>query len=255
VIEAALRAGIPYVDVAAEVDAVRDTFERFGDRARDAGIAVVPAMAFYGGLGDLLVTTAMGDWSAADEAHIVYGLDSWHPTVGTRHTIAAIFEGSAGRRVCWSKGRLEYRDGEQPVGKWTLPEPMGVRQVIGEFNLADAVTVPSHLAIPEVCGYLTLEAAGDVMAPDTPTPTPVDDYGRSAQTFIVDVAVHRDNEVRRASAAGQDAYAVTAPLAVEAVHRILSGASTTVGVAAAGAIFDAADFLRSVSALSIEVAS
>src|SRR3954468_7057998 len=73
VIEAALRAGIPYVDVAAEIEANVDTFAHFTERARAAGAVIVPAMAFYGGLGDLLVTTAMGDWTAADEAHIAYG--------------------------------------------------------------------------------------------------------------------------------------------------------------------------------------
>ena len=53
VIEAALRAGIPYVDVAAEIEANVDTFTNFADRVRAAGIVLVPAMAFYGGLGDL----------------------------------------------------------------------------------------------------------------------------------------------------------------------------------------------------------
>src|SRR6186713_1590536 len=68
VIEAALRAGIAYVDVAAEIEANVDTFAHFTDRARAAGAVIVPAMAFYGGLGDLLTTAAMGDWTAADEA-------------------------------------------------------------------------------------------------------------------------------------------------------------------------------------------
>src|SRR5579859_3434992 len=63
VVDAALRAGIPYVDVAAEIEANLDTFAQFGDRARAAGIAVVPAMAFFGGLGDLLATVALGEWA------------------------------------------------------------------------------------------------------------------------------------------------------------------------------------------------
>lgn len=83
-IEAALRAGIPYVDVAAEIEANADTFAHFADRAREAGAVIVPAMAFYGGLGDLLATAAMGDWTTADEATIAYGLSGWHPTEGTR---------------------------------------------------------------------------------------------------------------------------------------------------------------------------
>jgi short subunit dehydrogenase-like uncharacterized protein len=73
-IEAALRARIPYLDVAAEVEANLDTFEQYAGRAREAGTVIVPAMAFYGGLGDLLATAAMGDWNAADEICIAYAL-------------------------------------------------------------------------------------------------------------------------------------------------------------------------------------
>ncbi len=59
---------------------------------------------------------------------------------------------------------------------------------------------------------------------------------------------------RRATARGQDIYAVTAPLVVEAVQRILAGQTRTTGVASAGAMFDAADFLRSLAPyLSVEL--
>jgi hypothetical protein len=51
----------------------------------------------------------------------------------------------------------------------------------------------------------------------------------------------------RAVASGQDIYAASAPLAVEAVDRILGGRTRTTGVASAGAIFDAPDFLRALS--------
>src|SRR5690606_2652208 len=63
VIEAALRAGVPYLDVAAEVEAVADTFAGYDAAARRAGVPIVPAMAFYGGLGDLLATAAVGEWA------------------------------------------------------------------------------------------------------------------------------------------------------------------------------------------------
>jgi uncharacterized protein YbjT (DUF2867 family) len=247
VIEAALRAGIPYVDVAAEIEANADTFAQFKDRARAAGVAVVPAMAFYGGLGDLLATAAMGDWTMADEAHIAYGLSSWHPTEGTRAAGKAVQERRNGRRVRYTKGQLEYHTDELPALDWPFPEPMGTRAVIGEFTMADVVTIPSHLPIPEVRTYMTVEAGQDVAAPDTPAPAPVDDRGRSAQTFLVDVVVRSGGIERRATAKGQDIYAVTAPLAVEAVHRILAGQTRTVGVASAGEMFDAPDFLRALS--------
>ncbi|GGX67024.1 saccharopine dehydrogenase family protein [Streptomyces minutiscleroticus] len=254
VVEAALRAGIPYVDVAAEIEANLDTFTRFADPARAAGTVVVPAMAFFGGLGDLLVTAAMGDWTAADEAHIAYGLSSWHPTAGTRASGTVSRERRNGRRVRYHQGRLEYRDDAPPTLKWPFPDPMGTRTVIGEFTMADVVTVPSHLSVPEVCTYMTVEAAGDLAAPDTPAPTAADGRGRSAQTFLVDVVVRSGGAERRAAVSGRDIYAVSAPLAVEAVHRVLTGRTRTVGVASAGALFDAPDFLRALSAhMSLEL--
>ncbi|WP_055591199.1 saccharopine dehydrogenase family protein [Streptacidiphilus griseoplanus] len=247
VIEAALRAGIPYVDVAAEIEANVDTFTHFGDRARAAGAVIVPAMAFYGGLGDLLVTAAMGDWTAADEAHIAYGLSSWHPTPGTRAAGAVSRQRRDGRRVRYTNGRLEYRDDSPPTLEWPFPDPMGPRDVIAEFTMADVVTVPSHLSIPEVRTCMTAEAAREVSAPDTPVPAAADERGRSAQTFLVDVVVRSGGSERRAVARGRDIYAVTAPLVVEAVDRILTGRTRTTGVASAGEIFDAPDFLRALS--------
>lgn len=247
VIEAALRAGIPYVDVAAEIEANADTFAHFADRARDAGAVVVPAMAFFGGLGDLLATAAMGDWTAADEAHVAYALSDWQPTDGTRAAGAVSRQRRGGARVVYRNGRLDYRHDEATILQWPFPEPLGSRAVIGEFTMADVVTIPSHLRIPDVRTHMTAEAARDVTAPDTSTPAAVDEHGRSAQTFLVDVVVRSGGTERRAVARGQDIYAVTAPLAVEAVHRILTGQTRTVGVASAGEIFDAAGFLRALS--------
>ena len=256
VIEAALRAGIPYVDVAAEIEANLDTFTHFGERARAANAVVIPAMAFFGGIGDLLVTAAMGDWTSADEAHIAYGLSSWHPTAGTRTAGAVSRDRRNGRRVRYSGGRLEYHDDALPTLKWSFPEPMGTREVIGEFSMADVVTVPSHLAIPEVRGYMAADAAKELSAPDTPAPVAVDgdEAGRSAQTFVVDVVVRAGGVERRAVARGRDIYAVSAPLAVEAVGWVLAGRTRGVGVVSAGAAFDATDFLGALSAhISLEV--
>jgi NAD(P)-dependent dehydrogenase (short-subunit alcohol dehydrogenase family) len=253
-IEAALRAGIPYVDVAAEIEANRDTFAHFAERARAAGTVVVPAMAFYGGLGDLLVTTAMGDWTAADEVHIAYGLSGWHPTAGTVAAGVVSGERRGGRRVRYTGGRLEYHDDALPILEWPFPAPLGPQSVIGEFTMADVVTVSSHLAVPEVRTYMAAKAAAELAAPDASAPIAVDERGRSSQTFVVDVLVRSGGVERRLAAAGQDIYAISAPLAVEAVDRILTGRTRVTGVASAGAVFDAPDFLRALSShLSLHV--
>ncbi|MBW6437542.1 saccharopine dehydrogenase NADP-binding domain-containing protein [Actinoplanes hulinensis] len=241
-VEAALRAGVPYVDVAAEIEANADMFALFAERAREAGVPVVPAMAFYGGLGDLLVTAAMGEWIAADEVHVAYGLSSWHPTAGTLASGTVSGQRRGGRRVRFTGGELRYHDDALPSLEWAFPGALGTQPVIGEFTMADVVTVPSHLDVPEVRTYMTAVAAADLAAA-TAAPVAVDDHGRSAQTFVVDVVVRSGGEERRMSAAGRDIYAITAPLAVEAVARLLTGRSKAVGVVSAGAAFDARDFL------------
>lgn len=246
-VEAALRAGIPYVDVAAEIEANVDTFAHFGDQARAAGALVVPAMAFFGGLGDLLVTTAAGDWDSADEVHVAYGLSSWHPTAGTLAAGAVSGRRRGGRRVRYTGGRLEYHDDALPTLEWVFPEPLGAQAVIGEFTMADVVTVPSHLDVPEVRTSMAAVAAADLSAPGASSPVSVDAEGRSDQTFVVDARVRRGGVERRAVASGRDIYAVTAPLAVEAVERLLTGRTRATGVVSAGAAFDARDFLAALS--------
>ncbi|MET8849355.1 saccharopine dehydrogenase NADP-binding domain-containing protein [Amycolatopsis sp. NPDC004625] len=232
VAEAAIRAGVPYVDVAAEIEANLDTFELTADTA------VVPAMAFFGGLADLLATAAMAGWPAADEVHVAYGLSGWHPTPGTLAAGRVSRERRDGRRVRYAGGRLEYRDDALPTLEWTFPEPLGARPVLGEFSMADIVTIPRHLKVRDVTSYLTVDAAEGLAAA----------AGRdSAETFVVEVVVRAGEEERRIVARGEDIYAVSAPLAVEAVERILTGRVRANGVAAAGELFDAADFLRALA--------
>ncbi|MFC5666507.1 saccharopine dehydrogenase family protein [Kitasatospora misakiensis] len=247
VIEAALRAGIPYLDVAAELEANLDTFEHYRDRAREAGAVIVPAMAFFGGLGDLLATAAMDDWTSAEEAHIAYALSNWHPTEGTRLSGAVSRERRGDVRLRYSGGQWERRTDAAPTLEWDFPEPVGRRPVIGEFTMADVVTVPQHLSISDVTTYMNTDAVRDVVAAHTPAPAAADGSGRSEQTFLVDVVVRSGGAERRATASGQDIYAVTAPLVVEALDRVLTGRTRVTGVASAGEIFDAPDFLRALA--------
>ncbi|MFE2095170.1 saccharopine dehydrogenase, partial [Streptomyces sp. NPDC059460] len=150
-------------------------------------------------------------------------------------------------RLRYSGGQWEHRTDDAPTLEWTFPGPMGPRPVIGEFTMADVVTVPQHLSIPDVTTYMTAEAVRDVAAPHTPAPTAADKSGRSDQTFLVDVVVRSGGAERRATASGQDIYAVTAPLVAEALERVLTGRTKTIGVAPAGEIFDAPDFLHALA--------
>ncbi|MCX5071808.1 saccharopine dehydrogenase NADP-binding domain-containing protein [Streptomyces sp. NPDC054949] len=247
-VEAALRAGIHYLDVTGETLVAIDTFDTYRDdpRVKDAGVVVAPVMAFYGALGDLLATAAMGDWPAADEISIAVALDSWHPTRGT--LLAG--ERRAGRRVVFTDRRLQVLAGDEPApkGTWTFPEPFGVEEVVGEFSTTDVITVSRHLDTARINTFLNVTPLKDLADPLTTGPRSADAAGRSAQVFVVEVVVRRGDEERRAVARGRDIYAFTAPVVVEAVERIVAGGGVrggAGGVVTAGEAFDAEDFLRS----------
>ncbi|MET8757730.1 saccharopine dehydrogenase [Lentzea sp. NPDC004782] len=225
-ISAAERAGIPYVDVAAEIEANADTL------ARNTTIPVVPAMAFFGGLADLLVTATMADWPTADSAHIAYGLSNWQPTPGTLSAGAVSHARRNGQRVRFHNGELQYHSDPPQTLQWEFPS--GPREVIAEFSMADIVTIPSHLHIPSVTSYMSTAAANGLSKAAK---------RQEPETFEVDVRVRRGNEERRTTATGRDIYAVSAPLAVEAVERLLTGRYNITGTASAGAMFNAAGFL------------
>jgi hypothetical protein len=242
VADAALRAGIPYLDVAAEQGITATLFDTYDDRAREAGVVVAPSLAFYGGLGDLLATAALGEWPDADEITLAYGLDSWHPTQGTRLT----GESNAGQHLVHTGGALRPFDYSQDAFPWDFPEPLGTQEA-NTFATADQVTLPRHVRTPEVRAVMNLAPLKDIRAQETPEPVPADDGGRSAQTFLVEAVVRRGDETRRAVAGGRDIYAVTAPLVVEALARILDGRCAAPGVRAAGEAFDAVDFLKALT--------
>jgi short subunit dehydrogenase-like uncharacterized protein len=248
VIEAALRTGIHYLDIAAEQAAVLATFERYPEAAIDAGIVVLPAMGFYGGLGDLLATAAMGNWIAADEINVAVALDSWQPTSGTRVT----GQRNPGLRFYFSNNRLE-RSEPPPPRTWNFPEPFGKQNVVS-LSLAETITISRHLRTPEIRAYMNPGPLSDLRDPNTPPPTPADESGRSAQIFVVEVVVRRGNEERRAIARGRDIYAVTAPIVSEAVERILDGhCKAASGTVAPGQIFDAQGFLDALSPQDLTV--
>jgi NAD(P)-dependent dehydrogenase (short-subunit alcohol dehydrogenase family) len=233
VIEAALRARIHYLDVTAEQVIALGTFERFAERARSAGIVIAPAMAFYGGLSDLLVTAALRDWRAADEVTVAYALDSWQPTRGTRLTGQR-----AGQRLIYASGQWQQPPDPPVTARWRFPCPFGAQDVVA-LPMIDAAMIARHIRTPDIRVYMNLAPLAQLRDPSTPPPEAADDRGRSAQTFVVDVVARRGREHRRAFASGRDIYAVTAPILVEATERILDGRVRTLGVVSAGEAFDA----------------
>jgi hypothetical protein len=199
-------------------------------------------MAFYGGLADLLATSAMGDWPTADEITVAVALDRWWPTEGTRRT----GQRNTAQRLVVTDGRLTPVPDPPLTRTWPFPDPFGPQQTVG-IPFSEIVTMVTHLRVPEIHSFINGAPLQDLRDPATPTPEAIDETGRSAQRFMVDVVARNGTSERRITASGRDIYAVTAPIVVEATVRILDGRSSTVGVAAPGEMFDAADVLDALS--------
>jgi len=241
-IEAALRNRIYYLDMAAEQQCVLTTYERFAKEALDKGILIMPAIAFYGGLADLLATATMGDWATADAIDIGIALDSWMPTAGTRLT----GQRNTSRRLTFSNKKLVFVSDPPRSQKWQFPEPFGLQDVV-DFPLSEIITISKHLDVCEINTYINLAPMEDIHNSNTPPPQPVDDTGRSSQIFLMEVVVRSGDKARRGVVTGRDIYAITAPLIVEATIRIAERMIKKTGVVCAAEVFDAADFLKSLS--------
>ena len=231
---AAVETGAHYLDVTAEQPVVQELYRELDAPARDAGVAVVPAMAFYGGLADLLVTDALDGDVHADAVEVAIGLDRWWPTSGTRATGVR----NTATRLVIRDGALTALTSPAPTGTWSYPAPLGDQAVVQQ-PFSEVITIDRHLDVGELRSYLNTAPLDDLRDSATPPPSAADQSGRSAQQFVVDVVVRRGPDTRRISAAGRDIYAVTAPIVVEGVVRLLDGRHRGPGAAAPGEAFDA----------------
>jgi short subunit dehydrogenase-like uncharacterized protein len=239
---AALRARIHYLDITAEQASAQATFDRFSDAAMETGVVVIPAMGFYGGFADLLATAAMGNWDSVDEIRLGIALDSWRPTQGTRIT----GQRNTARRLVIEDGKFVSLAQPAPQTVWDFPEPFG-RQEVTEVPFSEVPVIARHLRVASLHSYLNDAPLRDLRDSTTRPPIAVDETGRSAQTFLVEVVVRNGRAIRRATAQGRDIYAFTAPLVVEAVERILDGRVRGRGALAPGEAFDSTDFLQALA--------
>ncbi|OXI80949.1 saccharopine dehydrogenase [Burkholderia sp. AU33423] len=245
--DAALRAGVPYLDLTAEQPSVLALAEHSDARARAAGVTLVPAAAFYGGLADLLVTAVVDKHQPIERVDVATGLDRWHPTRGTRVT------GERNRAV-----RLVQKDGKPtPVPStareraWPFPPPIG-RVDVTLLPFSEVMTLSRHLRIDTIESWLATVALRDVRDAATPPPEPTDEMGRSAQQFVMDAIVVQGGTTHRATASGQDIYAVSAPIIVEAAVRLIAGdTAVSGGVRSLGELFDARDFLAALDSVAV----
>lgn len=241
-VEAALRAGIHYFDVTAEQRSARQTLATFHEEARARGTVILPAMAFYGGLADLLAAEATQGARSIESIEIGVALDYWHPTAGTRRT----GDRNTARRLIVADGRLAPLPRPAPVRDWMFPEPFGLQEVTA-VPLSEIVTISRHIPARNVRSYMNSAPLRDLADPLTPSPTASAPGGQSSQQFVMDVQAAWDDRRSRIAVSGRDIYGITAPIVVEACLRVLEDPPARGGAYAPGELYAANSFLAALS--------
>jgi short subunit dehydrogenase-like uncharacterized protein len=247
IIQSALRLDKHYIDISAEQKAVLDIFEGYSEKAKLSEIVIIPAAAFYGGLGDLLSTALTQDWNDVDEIRIYIGLDSWHPTKGTRLT----GQRNHYQRFIFADKRLQPLQQSESIS-WRFPHPINAQEMVA-IPFSEIITISRHINVNTINTYLSKNALEDIRNAETPEPIAIDKKNRSSQHFCMEVVAVKGNMKRRIIAQGKDIYAATAPLVVEAIKRIISGKIKKPGVTTLGETFDSTGFLESLSADDITI--
>jgi hypothetical protein len=237
VVAAALRAGCAYIDVTAEQASAAMLFEAFDAPAREAGVAVVPAAGFYGGLADLLASALIGK-GTVESIVTAIALSHWWPTQGTLRT----GERNKVPRVVVQEGERVPMPLPAATSVWTFAEPFG-EQAMVEIPFSEIVTMSRHLPARSMRSHLNARALDEIHDPATPRPSAVDAQGRSAQRFVMETVVVDARGSRRAWATGQDIYALSGQMLVEAAARLREGLIDRRGALALGQLVDAREFM------------
>lgn len=150
--EAAIRAGVHYVDSTGEVTFIERLIEHYDARAKAAGVTMAPALGFDEVPADSAATLACEGMTEA-ELVLTYAL----PSVGSRGTVKSALGILTAGGTWISNGRPKtIRAGEST--RWSpMPPPLGPKQAVG-FPLAEGRLAPLHLDLRTLETYVTSDA-------------------------------------------------------------------------------------------------
>ncbi len=274
VVEAAIDSGTHYLDTTGEQLYIKMLFDEFDAPAREAGVALVPAMGFDYAPGDLLCSLVSEDIEPLEEIVIAYALQGSAASRGTVESMMLVLESND----------VKYEDGEWtsagigPVrATFGFPKPIG-RKPVGKFPSGEIVTVPHHVKTDKVTSLISMRS----FAPSTPLAramplllpgaslalkTPIgkltgslinrlpegpDEKTRKASRFTIVITAHgKSGEKRTATLKGRDAYGLTAAMIVEGADRIRSEGFSGKGTLAPSMAFDPSSFLDSLKSYGL----
>jgi short subunit dehydrogenase-like uncharacterized protein len=159
--EAAVRAGVHYVDSTGEAAFIDRLVGRYGTRARDAGIVMAPSMGFDEVPADVAATLAV-DGIARSDLVLTYAMPR-RASTGTLRTMAANILSSD---VRWVSDGARTRVASGSKRRWApMPDPMGPKLSVAlPFSIGELAPMHLDLNSLELYGVVSRGQAGAMRA-------------------------------------------------------------------------------------------
>ena len=246
-VEAALEAGVHYVDSNAEQPFARAVYERYGGRAAERDVVLLTSFGFDYAVGDFAARLAAEGLEPLDELVVAYAVERMAPSAGTRRTLGHIL---AHEQVAYENGglvrsrlgattrRIRFRSGEADAIEWWATEPL---------------TVPRHTRVRTVRSYVRAPRAAARVGPLARLASPLvraagglgpspSARRRQRARFEVVAEASGPSGGRRVSLGGNDVYALTGALLARGVAALRGGEARGAGALAPAEAFEARSF-------------
>jgi short subunit dehydrogenase-like uncharacterized protein len=164
VLAAAVETRTHYLDTTGEQPYMKLAFERYGRRASEAEVAVIPAMGFDYVPGDMIASLTAEGLDELDELSVNYCWQGFVPSQGTARTALEIISGAG---VEWREGEWVEAGGETAAGTYDFPAPVGRQRMI-HYPSGEQITVPHQIRTRNVRTTMNASAfGGERLAPLT----------------------------------------------------------------------------------------
>lgn len=268
-VDAALDAGVHYIDSAGESSFIAWMIRERAERARDRGIVLAPALGFEEVPADVAATLAC---TGLARPHLVLTLAL--PSIASSGTLRSAVGVLTSTGQCLSDGRPRpVRPGH--AIRWApMPPPLGPRRAAG-WPFAEGLLAPLHLPLDDLELYVTTgrllrraaAAASGGLRPVVAAPGVrrllgalgnrlVDRPGRGRQgsdRFTILAEARAGDEWRHVTVTGRDPYGLTARLLAVGAQRMASESYAGSGVVAPVEAVDLATWSEELSGAGVVI--
>ncbi len=272
ILRAAAETGTHYLDTTGEQTFIKLAFDRYGERAKATGGALISGMGFDYAPGDLIAALTAEGMGALDEITIAYCVHGFAPTHGTALSALEIMQGGD---FVWTEGDWRPAPRSGDGGHWRFPEPIGKQRML-RYPAGEQITVPRHVETARVRTVLNGMVVPPRLMPLAVAATPIlgaamrtplrratgalvrrlpaapGERQRAASTFVVECEAKAGARSRRGVVRGSDVYGLTAASLAHGARLCADPSYDRSGALAPSQAFDPRHFLDALG-LSIEL--